>query len=138
MFSYYQIHPTIIIKTAGGPSSEDGVTAQVSETTCYQSFRTGFYLSFGAKLLCKAHHTADSYLQLWYWAYFESYLSWHVIEFTFTAALPREEANLKVHFKGSLESLREMQASLVVLPRKASLAFPRKQMHLVSPHHFRC
>jgi len=54
------------------------------------------------------HHTVDSYLQLWslfpHWAYLESYLSWHVIEFTFTAALPREEANLKVHFKGFLES----------------------------------
>ncbi len=54
MFSYYQIHPTSINKTAGGPSSEDGVTAQVSETTCYQSIRTGFYLSLGAKLLRKA------------------------------------------------------------------------------------
>jgi len=37
MFSYYQIHQTSINKTAGGPSSEDGVTAQVSETTCYDS-----------------------------------------------------------------------------------------------------
>jgi len=55
MFSYYQIHPTSINKTVGGPSSEDGVTAKVSETTCYQSVRTGSCLSFGAKLLCKAH-----------------------------------------------------------------------------------
>jgi hypothetical protein len=54
LFSYYQIHPTSINKTAGGPSSEVGVTAQVSETTCYQSIWTGFYLSFGAKLLRKA------------------------------------------------------------------------------------
>ena len=37
MFSYYQIHPLSINKTAGGPSSEDGITGQVSETTCYQS-----------------------------------------------------------------------------------------------------
>jgi hypothetical protein len=37
MFSFYQIHPTSINKTAGGPSSEDGETAQISETTCYQS-----------------------------------------------------------------------------------------------------
>ena len=51
MFPYYQIHPTSINKTVGGPSSEDGITAQVSETTCYQSIQTGFYLSFGAKLL---------------------------------------------------------------------------------------
>ena len=36
MFSYYQIHLTSINKTAGGLSSEDGVTAQVSETTCYK------------------------------------------------------------------------------------------------------
>jgi hypothetical protein len=43
------------IRSAGGPSSEDGVTAQVSETTCHKSIRTGFYLSFGTKLLCKAH-----------------------------------------------------------------------------------
>ena len=50
-------------------------------------------------------------LILSHWAYLESYLSRHVIKFTFTAALPRDEANLKVHFKGSLESLREMQAS---------------------------
>ncbi len=54
MFSYYQIHSSSINKTAGGPSSEDGVTAQVSKTTCYQSIQTGFYLSFGAKLLRKA------------------------------------------------------------------------------------
>ena len=53
--TYYQIHPTSINKTAGGPSSEDGITAKVSETTCYQSVRTGSCLSFGAKLLCKAH-----------------------------------------------------------------------------------
>ena len=31
MFSYYQIHPTSINKTDGGPSSEDGVTAKVSK-----------------------------------------------------------------------------------------------------------
>ena len=37
IFSCYQIHPTSINKTAGGPSSEDGVTATVSETTSYQS-----------------------------------------------------------------------------------------------------
>jgi len=54
MFSYYQIHPTSINKTAGGPSSEDGVTAAVSETTSYQSIRMGSCLSFGAKLLRKA------------------------------------------------------------------------------------
>jgi hypothetical protein len=53
MFSYYQIHPTGINKTAGGPSSEDGVTASVSETTSHQSIRSGYFLSFGIKLLCK-------------------------------------------------------------------------------------
>ena len=57
------------------------------------------------------HHTADSYLWLWFlfshWTYLESYPLWHVIEFTLTTALPREEANLKVQFKGSLlESLK--------------------------------
>jgi len=55
MFSYYQIHPTSIDKTAGGPLSEDGVTAKVSETMCYHSIRAGSCLSFGAKLLRKAH-----------------------------------------------------------------------------------
>jgi len=54
MFSYYQIHPTSINKTAGGPSSEDGVTAKVSEMTCYHSIRAGSCLSFGTKLLRKA------------------------------------------------------------------------------------
>ena len=67
------------------------------------------------------HHTADSYLQLWsffpHWAYLEYYLSWHVVKFTFTATLPREEVNftatlpreednLQVHFKGFLEFLK--------------------------------
>jgi hypothetical protein len=33
----------------------DGVTATVSETTCYHSIRTGSCLSFGTKLLRKAH-----------------------------------------------------------------------------------
>jgi hypothetical protein len=54
IFSCYQIHPTSIKKTAGGPSSEDDVTATVSETTSYHSIRTGSCLSFGAKLLRKA------------------------------------------------------------------------------------
>jgi hypothetical protein len=54
MFSYYQIHHTSINKTAGGPSSEDGVTAKVSEATCYHSIQTGSCLSFGVKLLRKA------------------------------------------------------------------------------------
>ena len=54
IFSCYQIHPTSINKTAGGPSSEDGVTATVSEATNYHSIRMGSCLSFGAKLLCKA------------------------------------------------------------------------------------
>jgi hypothetical protein len=54
IFSCYQIHQTSINKTAGGPSSEDGVTATVSETTSYHSIQMGSCLSFGAKLLCKA------------------------------------------------------------------------------------
>ncbi len=53
------------------------------------------------------HHTADSYLWIWFlflkWAYLESYLSLHVIESMFTAALLRE-AIWKDHFKESLES----------------------------------
>jgi hypothetical protein len=40
------------------------------------------------------HHTKDVYLRFWYslphWAFLEFYLSWHVIDSTFTAALPRE------------------------------------------------
>jgi hypothetical protein len=43
MFSYYQIHPTSINKTTGGPSSEDGVTANVSEMTNHQSIRSGYF-----------------------------------------------------------------------------------------------
>ncbi len=54
MFSFYHIHPTSINKTAGGPSSEDGVTAKVSEMTCHQSIQHGSCLSVGAKLLHKA------------------------------------------------------------------------------------
>jgi hypothetical protein len=54
MFSYYQIHPTSINKTDGGPSSEDGVTAKVSKATHSQSIRNGSCLSLGAKLLHKA------------------------------------------------------------------------------------
>jgi hypothetical protein len=54
MFSFYQIHPTSINKTAGEPSTEDGITAKVSETTHHQSIQHGFHLSFGAKLLHKA------------------------------------------------------------------------------------
>jgi hypothetical protein len=54
MFSYYQIHPTSINKTAGGPSSEDGVTAKVSKATHSKSIRNGSCLSFGTKLLRKA------------------------------------------------------------------------------------
>jgi hypothetical protein len=54
MFSYYQIHLTSINKTAGGPSSEDGVTAKVSKATHSKSIRNGSCLSFGAKLLRKA------------------------------------------------------------------------------------
>jgi hypothetical protein len=54
IFSCYQIHPTSINKTAGGPSSEDGVTATVSETISYHSIQMGSCLSIGAKLLRKA------------------------------------------------------------------------------------
>jgi hypothetical protein len=64
-------------------------------------------------------------------------------ESTFTTALPRE-ANLKVHFKESLESPRKMQALFfqssmlgnrnvfpfpMLLPRETPLAFPREQTH---------
>jgi hypothetical protein len=99
------------------------------------------------------HHTADSYLRFWslfpHWASLESYPSWHVIESTFTTALPRE-ANLKVHFKESLESPRKTQALFfqssmlgngnvfpfpMLLPRETPLAFLREQTHFVSPHH---
>ncbi len=55
MFSFYQIHPRSINKTADGSSSEDGVTAKVSETTCHQSIQHGTCLSIGAKLPHKAH-----------------------------------------------------------------------------------
>jgi hypothetical protein len=54
MFSFYQIHSTSINKTAGGPSSEDGVTAKVSKITSHQSVQHGSCLSIGAKLLHKA------------------------------------------------------------------------------------
>jgi hypothetical protein len=53
MFSYYPIYPTSINRTAGGPSSEDGVTANVSETTSHQSIWSGHFLFSGIKLLCK-------------------------------------------------------------------------------------
>ncbi len=53
MFSYYQIYPTSINKTAGGPSSEDGVTANVSETTSHLSIWSGYFLFSGIKLLHK-------------------------------------------------------------------------------------
>jgi hypothetical protein len=54
MFSHYQIHSTSIDKTAGGASSEDGVSAKVSESTNHQSIQHGSCFSFGAKLLGKS------------------------------------------------------------------------------------
>jgi hypothetical protein len=53
MFSFYQIHPTSINKTNGGPSSEDGVTNKVSETTRSLFAYHRSHLSLGAKILCK-------------------------------------------------------------------------------------
>jgi hypothetical protein len=66
MFSYYQIYPTSINKTAGGPSSEDGVTANVSEMTSHQSIRSGYFLSIGIKLLCKTRpkHPQHGFISL--------------------------------------------------------------------------
>jgi hypothetical protein len=54
MFTHYQNNLTSINKTVGGASSEDGVSAKVSESTSHQSIQHGSCLSFGAKLLCKA------------------------------------------------------------------------------------
>jgi hypothetical protein len=149
MFFYYQIHPTNINKTAGGPSSEDGITAKVSESTCSQSIQNGSCLSFGAKLLCKAHPKtphSGPYLHFWCffppWAFLELYPLWHVIKSRFTAALLRE-ASLKVHFKESLAFLREMHVSFLlpretaslVFPRETPSEFPRERKHLVLLHH---
>jgi hypothetical protein len=53
MFSFYQIHPTSINKTNGGPSSKDRVTNKVSETTRSLSVYHRSHLSLGAKILCK-------------------------------------------------------------------------------------
>ncbi len=57
MFSFYQIHPTSINKTNGRPSSEDGVTNKVSETTQSLSAYHRSHLSLGAKILCKLRPT---------------------------------------------------------------------------------
>jgi hypothetical protein len=58
MFSFYQIHPTSINITDGGPSSEDGVTNKVSVTTCSISVHHRSHLSLGVKPLCKLHPKA--------------------------------------------------------------------------------
>ncbi len=92
------------------------------------------------------HYVVDSCLCFWcfspHWVFLGFCLPWHVINSMFTMVLLRE-ASLKVHLKGSLALLREMQASLVppretassVLPRETTLAFLREQMRLVSLHH---
>jgi hypothetical protein len=55
MFLFYQIHPTSINKTDGGPSSEDEVTNKVSVTTRSTSVHHISHLSLGVKPLCKLH-----------------------------------------------------------------------------------
>ncbi len=92
------------------------------------------------------HHILDSYFCFWcffpHWVFLRFCPSWHVIDSMFIAVLLRE-TSIKVHLKGSLALLREMQASLAppretassVLLRETSLAFPREQMRLVSLHH---
>jgi len=137
MFSYYQIHPTRINKTAGGPSSKDGVTAKVSETTCYYSIRTGSCLSFGAKLLRKAcpktphHGFISSFLVLISTLgilRILSFMACHQLYVHTSSSSEGGECSLQdpreIHFKESL-----------VLPRETALAFPREQAHVVSLHH---
>ncbi len=55
MYSFYQIHPTSINKTDGGPSSKDGVTNKVSVTTRSISVHHRSHSSLGVKLLRKLH-----------------------------------------------------------------------------------
>ncbi len=55
MFSFYQLHPTSINKTDGGPPFEDGVTNKVSVTTRSISVHHRSHVSVGVKLLHKLH-----------------------------------------------------------------------------------
>jgi hypothetical protein len=137
IFSCYQIHPTSINKTAGGPSSEDGVTAAVSETTSYHSIRMGSCLSFGAKLLRKARPKTphkgfiSSILVLVSTLGILGILSFMACHRLYVHGSSSEGG---VHSKESLVLPRE---TALAFPREqtTALAFPREQTHLVSLHH---
>jgi hypothetical protein len=102
MFSFYQIHPTSINKTDGGPSSEDGVTNKVSVTTRSMSVHHRSHLSLRVKLLCKLHPKVppqgiiSSFLVfLLHWASYQSNQLLHVIDYIWyginqLCKLPRE------------------------------------------------
>ena len=127
MFSYYQIHPMSIDKTAGGPSSEHGVTANVSETTSHQSIRSGYFLSFSIKLLRKARpkHPQCGFISL--------FLVFIATIFGLLSIIACHR--IYAHSGSSVQAL-------FVLPREALLAFPREQLsfpreqtHLALRHH---